>query len=79
MVHLVAELDSEPLAFVRRDQLQAVLDDKAAKGLSFSIVEHLRWDAKQIFDMAIAEGLMRATRRRSSGRRAMRSALFGVS
>ena len=25
-------------------------------GLSFSVVDHLRWDMKQIFDMAVAEG-----------------------
>jgi len=27
-------------------------------GLSFSTVDHLRWDLKQIFDMAVAEGLV---------------------
>ncbi len=29
---------------------------KAQAGLSFSVVDHLRWDLKQIFDMAVAEG-----------------------
>src|ERR1051326_461676 len=28
-------------------------------GLSFSTVDHLRWDLKQLFDMAIAEGIVR--------------------
>jgi hypothetical protein len=27
-----------------------------AKALSFSMVDRLRWDLKQIFDMAVAEG-----------------------
>jgi integrase len=43
----------------RRDELQTFLDEKAAKQLSFSIVDHLRWDLKQIFDMAVAEDLIR--------------------
>jgi hypothetical protein len=30
--------------------------EKTRAGLSFSTVDHLRWDLKQIFDMAIAEG-----------------------
>ncbi len=40
----------------RRDELQDLLDEKAKAGLSFSVVDHLRWDMKQIFDMAVAEG-----------------------
>ena len=40
----------------RRDELQDLLDLKAKAGLSFSVVDHLRWDLKQIFDMAVAEG-----------------------
>ena len=39
----------------RRDELQDLLDAKA-KTLSFSVVDHLRWDLKQVFDMAVAEG-----------------------
>ena len=45
------------LGSFRRDGLQDVLDDKA-KSLSFSTVDHLRWDLKQIFDLAMAEGLL---------------------
>jgi integrase len=41
-----------------RDELQALLDRKALT-LSFSMVAHLRWDLKQIFDMAVAEGYLR--------------------
>ena len=33
-----------------------MLDAKGGAGLSFSIVDHLRWDLKQILDMALAEG-----------------------
>jgi site-specific recombinase XerD len=36
--------------------LQDLLDRKVKDGLSFSVVDHLRWDMKQIFDMAVAEG-----------------------
>jgi integrase len=54
-VHLVAPFADRELASFRRDELQDLLDLKA-KGLSFSVVDHLRWDLKQIFDMALAEG-----------------------
>jgi integrase len=56
-VHLVAPLGDRELSGFRRDELQDLLDLKADKdGLSFSVVDHLRWDMKQIFDMAVAEG-----------------------
>jgi integrase len=54
-VHLVAPFDERELSGFRRDELQDLLDLKA-KSLSFSVVDHLRWDMKQIFDMAVAEG-----------------------
>ena len=41
-----------------RDELQNLLDRKAAAGLSYSIVGHLRWDLKQIFGLAVAEGFV---------------------
>jgi len=56
-VHLVAPFSDRELPGIRRDELQDLLDLKAKKdGLSFSVVDHLRWDMKQIFDMAVAEG-----------------------
>ena len=56
-VHLVAALRDRELSCFRRDELQDLLDLKAkGDGLSFSVVDHLRWDIKQIFDMAVAEG-----------------------
>ena len=54
-VHLVREFGERGLTSFKRDELQDLLDRKA-KHLSFSVVDHLRWDIKQIFDMAVAEG-----------------------
>jgi integrase len=57
-VHLVGAFSDGELPSFRRDGLQDLLDAKA-KSLSFSVVDHLRWDLKQIFDMAVAEGHIR--------------------
>jgi integrase len=56
--HLVKAFNEREMASLRRDELQRILDAKS-KTHSFSVVDHLRWDLKQIFDMAIAEGLLR--------------------
>jgi len=56
--HLISKFDSLPLGTFTRDQLQDSLDRSAAAGLSFSTVDHLRWDLKQIFEMAVAEGFL---------------------
>ena len=56
--HLTSEFGSRSLGSFNRDELQAVLDRKG-RTLSFSVVDHLRWDLKQIFDMAVAEGYLR--------------------
>lgn len=45
-----------PLKSFTRNELQEFLDEKAASGLSYSIVAHLRWDLRQIFRMAVSEG-----------------------
>jgi integrase len=55
-IHLVETFGARELASFKRDELQDFLDGKAGDGLSFSTVDHLRWDLKQIFDMALAEG-----------------------
>ncbi len=47
-VHLVEPYRERQLGSFRRDELQDLLDAKA-KGLSFSMVDHMRWDLKQIF------------------------------
>jgi integrase len=56
--HLTSELRARSLGSFSRDELQAFLDRKG-QTLSFSVVDHLRWDLKQIFDMATAEGYLR--------------------
>ena len=57
-VHLVKRFRDCSLETFRREQLQDFLDEKA-KTLSYSMVTHLRWDLRQIFAMAQAEGLVR--------------------
>src|SRR5579872_756455 len=42
--HLVSEFENCKLGSFSRDSLQAFLDEKAAARLSFSTVDHLRWD-----------------------------------
>ena len=54
-VHLISAFEERELPSFRREELQDLLDAKASS-LSFSVVDHLRWDLKQIFDMAVAEG-----------------------
>ena len=56
--HLTSEFAPRSLGSFDRDELQAFLDRKGTT-LSFSVVDHLRWDLKQIFDMAVAEGYLR--------------------
>jgi integrase len=55
--HLTSEFEARSLGSFGRDELQAWLDRKGGK-LSFSVVDHLRWDLKQIFDMAVSEGYL---------------------
>ncbi|HYL97431.1 MAG TPA: tyrosine-type recombinase/integrase [Blastocatellia bacterium] len=57
--HLVSGLEHQSVESVSREGLQALLDGKAADGLSFSMVNHMRWDLRQIFEMAVAEGLLK--------------------
>jgi len=58
--HLVSVFKTRSLSsFTRgRDELQALLERKAASGLSYSVVAHLRWDLRQIFRMAVTEGYL---------------------
>ena len=56
--HLVEAFRDRELASLKRDEFQALLDAKS-KTHSFSVVDHLRWDLRQICSMAIAEGLLR--------------------
>jgi integrase len=52
----VASFKDRELSGIQRDELQDLLDERAKRGLSFSVVDHLRWDLRQIFDMAVGEG-----------------------
>ena len=55
--HLTAEFGARSLGSLNRDELQNFLDRKGST-LSFSVVDHLRWDWKQILGMAAAEGYL---------------------
>jgi integrase len=57
-VHLEPVYGDRPLGGFRREELQTFLDEKAACGLSYSVVAHLRWDLRQIFRMAVSEGYL---------------------
>ena len=56
--HVVSTLGARLLTDFRRNDLQAFLDEKGAAGFSFSVVDHLRWDLRQIFEMGVSEGLI---------------------
>ncbi len=55
MHHIVKELGDAALMDFSLTGLQAFLEQKANAGLSFSVVDHLRWDLSAIFEMAMAE------------------------
>jgi integrase len=56
--HILKELGNKPLSWFNRSVLQDFLDRKSASGLSQSTVAHLRWDLRQIFRMAVNDGLL---------------------
>ncbi len=51
--HLVAEFGNRLMVDFIDDELQALLDSKT--NLSFSVVDHLKWDMVSIFRMALAK------------------------
>ena len=53
--HIVKELGSHRLEDLTLATLQQYLERKAETGLSFSVVDHLRWDLSSMFDMAVSE------------------------
>lgn len=55
MHHVVKVLGNTALKDFSLTSLQAFLERKADEGLSFSVVDHLRWDLSAIFEMAVAE------------------------
>jgi integrase len=56
--HLIADLGSLEIPSVTRDLLQQYLEQKLAQGLSFSVVDHLRWDLRAIFRLATQDRLL---------------------
>lgn len=57
-LYIIGELGQHKLSVVDRVSLQEFLDEKAVRGLSYSTVAHLRWDLRQIFRMAVNDGLL---------------------
>jgi len=55
MHHVVKGLGDTALKDFSLTSLQAFLESKADEGLSFSVVDHLRWDLSAILEMAVAE------------------------
>jgi integrase len=53
---IIEKLGHRQLRTFTRDELQGLLDSKSS--LSFSSVDHLRWDLRQIFRMAVTEGII---------------------
>jgi integrase len=56
--HVVPELEGMELRGIDRVVLQDLLDRKAAAGVSFSVVTHLRFDLRQMFKVAVADGFI---------------------
>jgi integrase len=55
--HLLPEFERRKLDTFRksREELQDFLDAKAATGLSYSTVAHLRWDLRHVFRLAVQD------------------------
>jgi integrase len=53
--HVIKEIGANVLEDFTLSGLQEFLQKKANAGLSFSVVDHLRWDVSSIFQMAITE------------------------
>ena len=53
--HVVKGLGDTAIKDFSLTSLQAFLDGKADEGLSFSMVDHMRWDLSAILEMAVAE------------------------
>jgi integrase len=56
--HIMKDLGDAALKDFSLTGLQAFLEQKANAGLSFSVVDHLRWDLSAIFEMAVAENVI---------------------
>src|SRR5579885_3824809 len=58
--HILTELGDTALKDFSLRSLQGFLERKADAGLSFSVVDHLRWDLSAILEMAVAEKVIAA-------------------
>jgi integrase len=56
--YLITDFAAVELQSVTRDLLQQYLEQKAAAGLSFSVVDHLRWDMRAIFRLAVQDRIL---------------------
>ena len=56
--HILKAFGDRPIASIVRRELQDHLDALAEKGLSASVVGHVRWQLSAIFEMAHADGLV---------------------
>jgi len=54
--HILGAFGSRRLSSLTRSEMQQFLDDR--KHMAFTMVDHLRWDLKQILDFAVAEGVI---------------------
>jgi len=53
--HIGKELGTQRLEDLTLAPLQQFLEQKATSGLSFSVVDHLRWDLSSMFELAVSE------------------------
>lgn len=58
-LHIVGPLGARILSEMTREEMQALLDER--KHLSYSFVDHLRWDLKQIFSLAVTDGAIESS------------------
>ena len=61
--HIVGAFGDRTLSSLKRDEMQMWLDSLVTKAdgskrMAFTTVDHLRWDLKQILDLAVAEGVV---------------------
>ena len=55
--HLIGSLGNRPITAINRDELQKLLDKKA-RSLSDSVISHLRFRLRSIFELALSEGVV---------------------
>ena len=56
-VHLVTSLGQRPMHEISREDLQCLLDSKS-RGLARSVVDHLRFRLRSIFELGVTEGIV---------------------